>query len=944
MEPTTAGAAHAPIISRRRFTKGSGFNPLDEVTWVTRDAWTPDSPYYNPGVLVPEFWSQNALNITSKLYLSHADPDERKSVRVLIERVAHKIYTEGQKHGYFSGTADAEIFYDELRYILVNQIAAFNSPVWFNIGRPDRPQQCSACFILSVEDSTTSITATSKREIDIFRGGSGSGFNVGRLRGSMEPLSGGGLASGPVSFMRMWDAGAGTFKSGGVTRRAAKLVCCDADHPDIRDFITCKAREEDRLRILAESGVHIGFDAEGERNVAEVTSFQNANNSVTVTDEFMRRATGEISADWPLRARAGTGGVVDIDDAKELLDLIAQAAWNCADPGLQFITTMNEWHTTPALGPIRSTNPCGEYMSNDDTSCNLASINLLKFLSDDGEGYAAENLVYVSRIMATAMDILVEFADYPDPVIAQNSRDYRQLGLGFSNLGATLMAQGLPYDSDEARDFAAAVTAVITGSVYSQSAILAEALGPFRHYEENSSVMELVLKKHREEVATSNYTSSHFSFIWDRAIDVWTHAVSYGQDHGWRNAQATVIAPAGTISFLMDCDTTGVEPPFSLVTHKQLAGGGTMKLIVNAARRAAARLGGYSEANLLAMSEGDFSMVAEEDKPTFACANEISPEGHIRMMAAIQPFISGGISKTINMPNEATWEDIREAYVLAWKLGVKDLAIYRDGSKARQVLSAKPKVVEVGEVKVSFANMEHENVQKLAKDIAFEVQRQSLDVQAKQLETMVAEPYRKRMPRTRSMRGHKIHVRSALGEHEGYVMAGVHDDGSLGEIFIEGFGKHGSFTQNALSAWATDFSIALQYGVPMEVLCRKHAYVADETGGIVVPSDEPTVLTSCKSIVDYIARWLVAEFGDVDLAEELGVMTAAVKERKAEFLGGGLLQTNIDVTLHNDSIVGSAPAGSTVMLGPPCGSCGGVTHRAGACWLCSSCGASTGCG
>lgn len=924
MEPS-AGLDQAALV--KRFFTSAEVDPFDQIEWETRDAW-PDNPkYYNPGIEVPKSWSQNALNIVSKLYLARGTDYVEKSIRQLIERVAHAITLQGIASGYFGEFVeedteihgeDALVFYDELCYILVNQLAAFNSPVWFNVGRPDRKWQVSACFILSVEDTTTSIMETAKREANIFRLGSGSGFDVSRLRGSMEPLSSGGTSSGPISFMRLWDAGAGTFKSGGTTRRAAKLVKCDVDHPDIRDFITCKMREEDRLEMLAKAGLHIGFDEEGERNVAEVTSFQNANNSVGATDEFMQAALATLEGDriWPLIGRVRDELYV-YDDASGLLDLISEAAWRCADPGMQYTDTINCWHTTPMLDgkpePIRSSNPCGEFLSNDDTSCNLASINVLKFLweKDEVQGFNVEGYRQAVDVMTTAMDILIELAHFPDEKIEDRTRKLRQLGLGYSNMGAAIMAQGLAYDSDEGRDFAAAVTALNTGRAYRQSARLAECLEPFHYFRENRDAMRAVMQKHVDALPTK--LSKVDTPIWHAAEDDWLEVLDAGRMYGFRNAQASVLAPAGTISFFMDCDTTGVEPAFSLVTYKQLAGGGAMKLVNSSVERALVALGYHPEGDhdMAYIEETGYPDVLHEHKPVFASANEISVEGHIKMLAAVQPFVSGGISKTINMPNSATVNDIREAYVMAWRMGVKDLAIYRDGSKVRQVLMSKPKEVIVKDEPV--------------------VTSPSLT------------PQRRRLPRTRTGIIHKIHVRSSLGEHEGYISTGLYEDGSLGEIFLEGFGKSGGFTQNVLSAWATDFSLALQYGVPMEVLCRKHAFMADETGGMVVPpseiSDGMVPLRSCTSIVDYVARWLVAEFGDIDLQEELGVMTEAVKARKSESF-----DQSPDVISPVVLTISSNGHGTETVVGPSCRQCGAVTQRAGACWTCSSCGASTGCG
>lgn len=1400
----TAGLAQASLITRRFTTPG--VNPLDQVTWTRRDAWplTGDpkadagiTKYHNPNVLVPVAWRQNDLDITSKLYLSKADEVERKSVRRLIERVMSKITLEAIRHGFVdAGTLqpgldagsyelpgfpdlsvldrdredlltdpfwavmqednEAAALYAELCYIAVNQMGAFNSPVWFNVGRPDRIQQVSACYILGVEDNTLSLTETNTRNAFIFKYGSGAGYNLSRVRGSMEELSTGGIASGPLSFRRMYDATNGTFKSGGMTRRAAELVCMDDDHPDVLEFIEVKPREERRMADLIKAGHNLGMDEEGERNVAECTAYQNANMSVRFSDAFMRKVVGEDPGPmWELRARTG-GEVVQTVDARELYRRVCEAAHACADPGVQYHDHFNAWHTTPTIdglhSPIRSTNPCfpagtrihtdkglmpieeivrlgelgvapavymhratgddgnggvlkaepvkfwrnghadllrltfsdgrqirctpnhrfwtdkgwvaaedlvheeheillndsvtqtavtphipvvalrevgvgrggvgvaerqmprvwtqeigevlghlvgdgcltdrqatwvyggddvedgthirhseiltqmadsigihmgdaemgngtrqlrvasgamrswlqdlgiskakahekrvpwsimaapsdiqaaflrglygadgcvterisrkcnryvglasssemllrdvqtmlstfglrarlykvrdagrsvfeykgktyvahenwdlrlsgtdmevfakligfstprkqgalesiletstryqtkrgvriterctdgreevfnislplyhsyiaeglvvancGEYASNDDTSCNLASLNVLKFVPQepehDGEFYI-DDFRHAVDVMVVAMDTLVELSDFPDDPERGGKGKFRhyttrlrQLGLGYANLGAALMAQGMPYDSDEGRDWAASITALMTGRAYRMSGQLAHRHGAFDCWEENREAMLGVVKRHKQalpmmyegELPVDHPKAAES--IWRAAREDWQVAENLGLNGGYRNAQATVLAPTGSISYLMGCDSTGCEPVFSKVTIKTLAGGGTVVLVADCVQAAAGVLGGYSEGNLKSMAEGDFSCISDEDQAIFHGANEISVEGHIRMLGALQPFISGGISKTVNMAREATVDDVADAYLLAWKLGVKNVAIYRDGSKVRQVLTSAPA-----------ATKEEAKAEKLVPEgVQERARREMADITtavASSLDDKIAAEVspRMRMPRTRQAIIHKIHVKSTMGEHEGYVMAGVYPDGRLGELFIEGFGKQGSFTQNALAAWATDFSIALQYGVPFEVLVGKHAWVSDETGGVVVPPTDGSVmvLTSCKSIVDYVARWLVAEFGDTELQSRMGVMTDAVKKLKTEAIsmgvdwGGGAgsdLAASISTNGHARQIE----------MGPPCMDCGKTMHRAGSCWACA-CGNTTGCG
>lgn len=949
MEPTSLPDAgkideDAPMQNLvERYLTVRGESPYDQVEWETRDAVPGgDENKRLRDAEVPSSWSQQALDIAAKLYFAKSDDYVETSVRQLINRVCHKIAVQGARAGYFgygewselSGLGNqAFLFYNELSAICLQQLATFNSPVWFNIGRDDRPQCPSACFILDVQDTTESIYDWYRDEASIFKSGSGSGVNLSAIRGSMETLSTGGIASGPVSFMRPSNSGAETIKSGGTTRRAAKIVQLDADHPDIVDFIDSKPREEERLEILGKAGINIGFDAEGERNVAEVTSFQSANNSVRVTDEFMRQAIDRHDrAEWALRPRKG--GYTTTVSAGSLLDQMAAAVYSCADPGIMFHDTINSWHTTPNDASIDCTNPCGELHTPNTSSCNLASINVLKFVDEEMKVDVAK-LRHVVDVMTLAMDILVDFCELPTEALTRRTKEYRWLGLGFSNMGAAIMAQGLPYDSAMGRDFAASFMALETGRAYRMSAMVAERLAPFDGFAENRDVMLDVMDRHHSFLPSDDPTD-----LWQAAREDWLDVLVMGHKHGYRNAQATVIAPAGTTSFFLDCDTTGIEPAFSLVTHKQLAGGGSMKLVNRSVRRAAEALGGYSEDNLKSLATGDTSCISPEDLAVFAGANDISAEGHVKMLAAVQPFLSGAASKTINLPETATVEEIKDCFALAWRLGVKCVAVYRNNSKVRQVLSSKPKADD-------------------SPNVGWTTSGDSSDLVEV---TPVHQPVRKRLPRTRQSITHKIHVRGQLGEHEGYVTVGMYPDGTLGEMFLEGFGRLGGFTQNVLSAWATSVSVSLQYGVPLEVQMRKHVGHCDETGGIVVPATgEPLVIRSCDSIIDYIAKWVIAQFGAVDLQEELGVMTDAVKARKMSLVDsatGTLSGISPSVPLAWNPTESNPVRDAVAMLGlvstnghaktvemsaHECPDCHSPLKPAGSCWSCT-CGYTTGCG
>jgi ribonucleoside-diphosphate reductase alpha chain len=918
----------------RKFT-AAGVHPFDAVEWEIRDAviGDPADPAFEQrGVEFPLTWSQNATNIVSQKYFrGQLGSEEReRSVKQMIGRVAGTIAAWGREGGYFASPADADTFEHELTYILLHQMAAFNSPVWFNVGFEEHPQ-CSACFILSVEDTMESILSWNTKEGMIFRGGSGSGINLSNIRGSKEQLAKGGTASGPVSFMRGADSWAGTIKSGGKTRRAAKMVVLDVDHPDIRDFIWCKAHEEQKAAALRDAGFDMSIDGDGFTSI----QYQNANNSVRVSDEFMERA--ERGEEWELTARKD-GEVVERVDAQDLLNQIADAAWRCADPGVQYDTTINDWHTCPVSGRINASNPCSEYMHVDDSACNLASLNLMKFRRPDGT-FDVESFEHAVDVVFLAQEIVVGPSSYPTEEIGANARAFRQIGLGYANLGALLMANGLPYDSDTGRALSAAITALMTGRAYRMSAEIArDATGPYDRYDENRDPHNHVMRKHRDasyEIDEELMTDTELLGAAHRA---WNEAVELGEAHGYRNAQATVLAPTGTISFLMDCDTTGVEPDFSLVKFKELVGGGQMTIVNGTVPLALQELG-YAKAEIDQIEahineHGKIigaPALKDEHLPVFDVAvgeRAISHMGHIKMMGAVQPFISGAISKTVNMPETTTVEDIADAYLQAWKLGIKALAIYRDGSKTAQALRT--------------------------------------DAQDKKKDTIESDtegerkPMRRRMPKERQSITHKF----SIGGHEGYITAGMYPDGTVGEIFLTDIGKEGSTLRGMMNAFATSISIALQYGVPLETLVRKFSYMRFDPEGATGNPEIPFA----KSMPDYIMRWLASRFLDVDVCEDLGILTPEVRARKAEMEAlmrgdtagpvaepskggtnggngggnGGAAKPAASALTDEPPVIPAKLAGMD--LGPACGQCGGMMQRTGSCYTCSSCGNNTGCG
>jgi ribonucleoside-diphosphate reductase alpha chain len=937
-------------LSMSRYFTSAGEHPFEGVEWETRDARIGHGDrvsFEQRAVEFPKTWSQNATNIVAQKYFrgQPGSPERERSVKQMLTRVAGTIATWGRERGYFATDEDAQTFEAELTFILLHQMAAFNSPVWFNVGwHPvgSPKMQASACFILSVQDDMESILEWNTKEGIIFRGGSGSGINLSQIRGSMEPLSRGGTASGPVSFMRGADAWAGSIKSGGGTRRAAKMVVLDVDHPDIREFIWCKAKEEDKAAALRDAGFDMSIDGDGFHSI----QYQNANNSVRVTDEFMRAV--EKDEDWHLIARTTGEPVGEAIPARELMKEIAEAAWRCADPGVQYDTTINQWHTSPNSGRINASNPCSEYMHVDDSACNLASLNLMKFRQADGT-FDVESFKHAVDIVFLAQEIIVSPSSYPTRQIATNARAFRQLGLGYANLGAYLMADGVPYDSDAGRGTAAAITALMTARGYLSSARIAAAMGPYERYAENREAHNGVMRMHRDASQAIPDSSCIDTALLQAARTTWDDAVIAGEEHGYRNAQATVLAPTGTISFLMDCDTTGVEPDFSLVKFKELVGGGQMT-IVNRTVPLALQTLGYNEQQseqILAYVNEHSTIVgapglAEEHMPVFDVAvgeRAISHMGHIKMMGAVQPFLSGAISKTVNLPETATVGDIADAYLQAWRLGIKALAIYRDGSKTAQALRTDAQK-DAPAPATTEADIDKAVAEALAK----------------------APPKRRRMPRERESITHKF----SIGGHEGYITAGKYEDGSIGEIFLTDIGKEGSTLRGMMNSFATAISIALQYGVPLETLVRKFSYMRFEPEGMTSNPEIPFA----KSMPDYIMRWLASRFLDADLQEELGILTPAVRARQAaqdaasshssdtarpgtatgpsSGEGNGNGGTSTAPRPVTSALTDSPPVLPAVRkgldLGPACQQCGGMMQRTGSCYTCSSCGFNTGCG
>ncbi len=930
---------------RRHFT-APGVHPYDQVVWERRDAqiknWKDGSVAFEQlGVEFPVSWSLNATNIVAQKYFrgTPGTPERENSMRQVVDRVADTITKWGTECGYFIDQDEAESFCNELKFILITQRAAFNSPVWFNIGVNGVPQQASACFILAVDDTMDAILNWYKEEGTIFKGGSGAGINLSNIRSSAEHLKGGGTASGPVSFMRGADASAGTIKSGGKTRRAAKMVILNASHPDIEEFIWCKSREEKKARALRDAGFDMDLDGADSFSV----QYQNANNSVRVTDEFMQAVKDD--ADWNLTA-VKDGRVVRTIRARDLWRQIATASWECADPGLQFDTTINKWHTAHAAGRINGSNPCSEYMHIDNSACNLASINLLKYLNDD-DTFDVESYMHTIEVMFTAQEILVGNADYPTEKIAENSRLFRQLGLGYANLGALLMALGMPYDSTGGRAWAAALTSLMTGHAYATSARTASRMGPFAGFSANERYMLNVLRMHRDaNLEIDNIDVVQPSLV-DAAAAAWDAAVRDGEEYGVRNSQASVLAPTGTIGLMMDCDTTGIEPDLGLVKFKKLVGGGNMTIVNQTVPRALNQLGyeapivdrivAYIDENKTIVGSPDLKA---EHLPVFACSmgdNTIHYEGHVRMMGATQPFLSGAISKTVNMPEEATIEDIEELHMLSWELGVKAVAVYRDNCKVGQPLSTMKKDGEQGS------------------STGGDASGAATQVIERIVERVVHQPVREKLPRSR--RGRTFEFRVA--DCKGFATIGEYSDGRPGEVFLT-VSKQGSTLAGIMDAFAKSISYGLQYGVPMRAFIEAFVNTRFEPAGM---TDDPDIRMA-SSIVDYLFRRLAVEYLTADERAELGIYTR--EERLQPTLPGveeSITQTTqgtdvfadpktipsaSELVAQIDAGTFSAPPshGATKAAGTGmiCSSCGSANmQRAGACYVCGDCGSSSGC-
>ena len=926
------------LTIERIYTK-EGVHPYDEVKWERRDVvqqnWkTGETVFEQRGVEFADFWSVNASTIVTTKYFRGALGAENRewSLKQVIDRVVLTYTKAGRDNGYFATEQDATIYEHELTYMLMHQIFAYNSPVWFNVGTA-QPQQVSACFILSVDDTMESILNWYREEGMIFKGGSGAGLNLSRIRSSKELLKSGGTASGPVSFMRGADASAGTIKSGGATRRAAKMVVLDVSHPDIEEFIETKVNEENKIRALRDAG----FDMDlGGKDIISV-QYQNANNSVRVSDEFMRAV--EKGEQFGLTARS-TGEVIETVDARALFTKMSQAAWACADPGIQYDDTINDWHTNPETGRINASNPCSEYMSLDNSSCNLASINLMKFLKSDGS-FDAKTFGKAAELIITSMDISICFADFPTEAVGDTTKAYRQLGIGYANLGALLMASGLAYDSEGGRALAGAITSLMTGITYKRSAELAGIVGPYAGFAQNAKPHARVMRKHAAASSSAKSETTLDRDVWTEANKAWDACLATGDKNGWRNAQISVLAPTGTIGLMMDCDTTGIEPDFSLVKFKKLVGGGSMQ-IVNQTVPAALRKLGYTEETIEAIVEFiannghviDAPGLKTEHYDVFDCAlgqRSIAPMGHVRMMAACQPFLSGAISKTVNLPEEATVEEVEEVYFEAWKMGVKALAVYRDNCKVGQPLSD-------GKAK--------------KKDVA--------------VEESAATPVRKRLPKSRPATTTSFSV----GGAEGYMTAGAYADGALGEVFLK-LGKQGSTLAGVMDAFSIAVSIGLQYGVPLETFVEKFTNLRFEPAGMTDDAD----IRMAQSMMDYIFRRLALDYLPFEQRSAMGLYTSV--ERAAALDNGGEYApvANVEtaqapkavavqaaaavaapVVVKSDVKIEAKPVTQTIgsssdlleSMGiksdaPLCMTCGVKMRMSGACFVCEGCGNTSGC-
>jgi ribonucleoside-diphosphate reductase alpha chain len=921
----------APGLEFPRYFTLPGVDPFDEVEWEIRSAVIGNEKgkvvFEQRDVEIPKSWSQQATNIVVSKYFRGqlGSPERERSVKQLIGRVVDTITHWAREQKYFASEDALLSFSAELKHLLVYQKAAFNSPVWFNCGFEKAPQ-CSACFINSVQDTMDSILTLARTEGMLFKFGSGTGSNLSAIRSSREFLAGGGTASGPVSFMKGYDAFAGVIKSGGKTRRAAKMVILNADHPDIVDFINCKVEEEKKAWALIDAGYDGSFTGVAYGSIF----FQNSNNSVRVTDDFMRAVLDD--GDWQTKA-VTTGEVVETHKARDLMRMIAEGTWVCGDPGMQFDTTVNDWHTCPETDRINASNPCSEYMFLDDSACNLASINLMKFVKEDGELDVAA-FKAACRTLITAQEIIVPNSSYPTKAIERNSHDYRPLGLGYANLGALLMSRGLPYDSDEGRAYAAAITAVMTGEAYAQSARIArDHGGPFGGYEKNREPFMRVMRKHRDAVGeiAAKFVPAD---LYAGAKQAWDEAVELGEDFGYRNAQATVLAPTGTIGFMMDCDTTGVEPDIALVKYKKLVGGGLMKIVNGTVPMALAKLG-YTKPEIEAIVhhidehetiEGA-PCLKPEHLPVFDCAfkpsqgeRSIHYMGHIRMMGATQPFISGAISKTVNVPREATVEEVEKAYLESWRLGAKAISIYRDGSKRTQPLNTSR--AGVADTRLNAGPTE------VVKEIVKIVER----------------PTRRKLPDERHSITHKFDIAG----HEGYITVGLFDDGTPGEIFLT-MAKEGSTISGFADAFAQAISYALQYGVPLQVLVDKFSHARFEPSGM---TKNPEVRFA-KSIVDYIFRWMATKFLSTEAQFNAGVN---LREQAEEIKSDVVSDFSRTQVAGNLQVSGSPKASEPTKPktsdfaaiqnqedAPPCSTCGSLMIRSGSCYKCTNCGTTSGC-
>jgi ribonucleoside-diphosphate reductase alpha chain len=907
-----------PGLEYERFFAKEGIDPFDEVEWDIRSAVIGSEKgevvFEQRDVEIPKFWSQQATNIVVSKYFRGqlGTPERERSVKQLIGRVVDTISGWAEKQKYFASEEDLQAFADDLKHLLVYQKAAFNSPVWFNVGFEKAPQ-CSACFINSVQDTMESILGLAKTEGMLFKFGSGTGSNLSSIRSSKELLAGGGTASGPVSFMKGFDAFAGVIKSGGKTRRAAKMVILNAEHPDIVEFINCKVEEEKKAWALIDAGYDGSFTGVAYGSVF----FQNSNNSVRVTDDFMRAVLDD--GDWTTRA-VTSGQPMDAYKARDLMRMIAEGTWICGDPGMQFDTTINDWHTCSNTARINASNPCSEYMFLDDTACNLSSINLMKFVREDGE-FDVVSFEKACRTMILAQEILVDNASYPTPAIEKNSHAYRPLGLGYANLGALLMSRGLPYDSDGGRDYAASITALMHGAAYAESARVArDHGGPFAGYERNKEPMMRVMRKHR--AALKDIDKTHVpKDLFEAAKNVWNEVIELGEQHGFRNAQATVLAPTGTIGFMMDCDTTGVEPDIALVKYKKLVGGGMMKIVNQTVPMALKKLG-YSPQQVKEIIEyidenetiEGAPYVKEPHLAVFDCAfkpargsRSIHYMGHIKMIGATQPFLSGAISKTVNVPKDATVEEIQQAYIDAWRMGAKAVSIYRDGSKRTQPLNTtKQAILNAGQLAGGGATADFG-------------------------------PRRRRLPDERQAITHKFDISG----HEGYITVGLFEDGMPGEIFLV-MAKEGSTISGFADAFAQAISYALQYGVPLQDLVDKFSHVRFEPSGMTKNPD----VRFAKSIVDYIFRWMAAKFLSPEAQFRAGVnnreeVTSTPEQLPLEV--AGMAKAPSSPSTPSASRAASFAAIQNQEDAPPCTTCGSIMVRSGACYKCTNCGTTSGC-